>query len=152
MARTAIAAGLVALSYDAGVVSTTQTPDAANGNVLPFAPAGTPPTFGPFHVVLVVTNADTAAHTLIIRGSGYTGAAAGAANSGLPSPANTVFTQGSLGDASYAVAASSTQYIGPLTTDRFVQPNHTTGGDLWLDWTASTSMTVAAILLPTNPV
>lgn len=152
MARTAIAAGLVALAYDAGVASATQAADATNGNILPMAPAGTPPTYGPWKVLLVVANGDSASHTLILRGSGYTGSASGSANSGLPSPSNTVFTQGSLGDASYAVAAGTTQYIGPLTTDRFVQPNHTTGGDLWLDWSAATSMTISAVLLPADPV
>lgn len=152
MARTAVAAGLVSLGYDTGVVTATQAADATNGNVLAFNPTTTPPTFGPFKVVLVVTNADSASHTLILRGSGYTGAASGSANSGLPSPANTVFTQGALGDASFPVAAGTTQYIGPLTTDRFVQPNHVYGGDLWLDWSAATSMTFSVLLLPTDAI
>lgn len=152
MARTAIVAGLVALSADAGTLGAVQTPDAANGNILPFAPTATPPTFGPFNVTLVVTNADTASHTVIIRGSGYTGAANGAANSGIPAPQNTVFTQGTVGDLSVAVAASTTRYIPLVTTDRFVQPNGTSGGDLWIDWSASTSMSVTALVAPTNPV
>jgi hypothetical protein len=150
MARTPLAAGLVSLAYDGSVASANQTPDATNGNVLPFSVSTTPATFGPFRVILMVTNSDTASHTMILRSSGYTGAANGAVNSGLPSPSNTVFAQSTMGDASYAVAASTTRFIGPLTTDRFVQPNGTTGGDLWIDWDASTSMKVTAILLPTN--
>jgi len=152
MARTAIAAGIVSLGWDAGVVSANQAADATNGNILPFSITNTPPSYGPFHVILAVANGDSAAHTMILRGSGYTGAASGAANSGLPNPANTVFTQGSLGDASYVIAAGTTQYIGPLTTDRFIQPNNTDGGDLWIDWSAATDMTVTALLLPTNMV
>lgn len=148
MARTPIAAGLVALAYDASVLTANQTPDAVNGNILPLTPGGTPPTFGPFRVILMVANSDTNPHTMILRSSGYTGAANGAANSGLPSPSNTVFTQSSMGDASFAVAASATRFVGPLTTDRFVQ----SGGDLWIDWDASTSVKVTAILLPTNAV
>lgn len=152
MARTAIAAGLVPLAYDASVLTATQAADASNGNILPMAPAAGTPTFGPHRVILAVTNADASPHTVILRGAGYTGAPAGAANSGLPKPQDTVFTQGSLGDASFPVVNGTTRYIGPLTTDRFVQPNGTTGGDLWIDWSAATSMTISAILLPTNPL
>jgi hypothetical protein len=150
MARTPIAAGLVALAYDGSVASANQTPDAVNGNVLTCNPAGTPPTFGAHRVLLHVVNSDTNPHTMILRSTGYTGAANGAANSGLPSPSNTMFTQSTLGDASYVVAASGDRFIGPLTTDRFAQPNGSTGGDLWIDWDASTSVKVTAILLPTN--
>lgn len=152
MARTAIAAGVVTLARDTAVASGTQAADATNGNVIPFNPAGSPATYGPFHVILVVTNGDASAHNVILRASGYTGAAAGAANSGLLGPAETVFTQATVGDLSVAVPATSTRYIGPFTTDRFVQPNHTSGGELWIDWSAATSMSVVAILLPTNAV
>lgn len=152
MARTAIAAGLVALSADTGTAGAVQTPDATNGNILPMAPAATPPTFGPWKVILVVTNGDSAPHTMIVRASGYTGAASGAANSGIPAPQNTVFTQSTRGDLSVAVAAGATEYVPLITTDRFVQPNGTTGGDLWIDWSASTSMSVSALILPANPI
>ena len=150
MARTAIAAGLASLSYDGATAAATQAADAANGNILPFSITSTPATFGPYRVILAVTNGGGSTVTCVLRGSGYTGAASGAANSGLPNPANTVFTQGSLGDASFPIAAGATQYIGPLTTDRFVQSNHVSGGDLWVDWSSGTSVTVSAIILPTN--
>jgi len=152
MARTAIAAGLVALSYDNATAATTQAADATNGNIVPFSTTNTPPTYGPFHVILAVTNGGGSAITCILRGSGYGGAASGAANSSLPNPANTVFTQGSLGDASFPVAAGTTQYIGPLSTDRFIQPNNVNGGDLWIDWSSGSSVTYSVILLPTNLV
>jgi hypothetical protein len=148
VARTALTP--VQLASDASVAQgASGTVDAVNGNIVAFNPPATPPTFGPFQVVLVVTNADTVAHNVIIRGSGYTGAPAGAANSGIPAPANTVFTQSTLGDLTVAVANGTTQVLGPFTTDRFVQPNHVNGGDLWIDWSASTSMSVWAYQLPT---
>jgi hypothetical protein len=152
MSRTAIAAGVVGLAYDSGVAAATQAADATNGNILSFSISNTPPTFGPFHVILAVTNGDSAAHSVILRASGYTGAANGAVNSGIPVPSSTVFTQGTVGDLSVSVAAGTTQYIGPLTTDRFVQPNNVNGGDLWIDWSAGTDMTISALIWPTNTV
>lgn len=148
MARTALTP--VQLAYDAGVAQgSTGTVDAVNGNIVAFNAAASPATFGPFQVLLVVTNADTSAHSCIVRGSGYTGAANGAANSGIPAPGVSPFTMAMLGDLSVSVAASSTEVIGPFTTDRFAQPNHVTGGDLWIDWSASTSMSVWVYQWPT---
>ncbi|MGH3205111.1 MAG: hypothetical protein ACRDP5_24135 [Streptosporangiaceae bacterium] len=152
MARTAIAAGVVALTADGGVAAATQAADAANGNILPFSISNSPPTFGPFNVILAVANGDAAPHTVILRGAGYTGAANGAANSGIPVPSSTVFTQGTVGDLSVAVAAGATEYICIQTTDRFVQQNNVNGGDLWIDWSAATDMTISALILPTNTV
>jgi hypothetical protein len=147
MARTALTP--VQLAGDAGVLQgASGTVDATNGNIVAFNPTGSPATYGPYQVLLVVANADTVAHNVIIRGSGYTGAANGAVNSGIPSPGNTVFTQGTLGDLSVTVANATTQVIGPFTTDRFVQPNHVNGGDLWIDWSASTSMSVWVYQIP----
>jgi hypothetical protein len=152
MARTAVAAGIVALAYDAGVASATQAADATNGNILSFSLSNTPPTYGPFNIILAVTNADSASHTVILRAAGYTGAASGAANSANVKPAEIVFDQASLGDLSVVVANGTTQYIGPLSTGRFTQQNNVNGGDLWIDWSAATSMTFSAILLPTLSV
>ena len=152
MARTAVAAGIVALAGDTGVAGATQAADATNGNILPFNISNTPPTYGPFNIILAVTNADSASHTVILRATGYTGAASGAANSGLQKPAEIVFDISSDGDLSVVVAAGTTEYIGPLTTDRFTQPNNVNGGDLWIDWSAATDMTFSAILLPTVAV
>jgi hypothetical protein len=152
MARTAVAAGIVALAYDAGVASATQAADATNGNILPFSITSTPPTYGPFNIILAVTNGDSSSHSVILRATGYTGAPSGAANSGLQNPANLVFDQSAEGDLSVAVAAGATEYIGPLTTDRFTQPNHVNGGDLWIDWSSGASVTFTAVLLPTLSV
>lgn len=142
MARTAITTGLAGLSYDAGTLApSAQSADATNGNYVPDTVGSS---YGPFKTVLIVANGDSSPHTVILRGSGYTGAANGAANSGIPSPQNTVFTQSTVGDLSVAVANGTTQYIGPFTTDRFAQPD----GSLWIDWSAATSMTITVLQLP----
>ena len=150
MARTALTP--LQLAYDAGIAQgASGTVDATNGNIVAWAPASSPATFGPFKVLLVVTNADSASHTCIIRGSGYTGAANGAANSGILPPQNTVFAQSTLGDLSVAVANGTTQVIGPFTTDRFTQPI-SAGGGMWIDWSAATSMSVWVYQLPVDAV
>ena len=95
MARTALtsgASGVITAVYDTGVAAPASpaAADATNGNSLAFT-VGT--SYGAFQVLLVVANGDSSSHNVIIRGSGYTGAANGSANSGIPSPQNTVFTQ-----------------------------------------------------------
>lgn len=135
MARTAL--NRVALLRDAGVaLGNGATPDATNGNIVPDP--------GPFNAQIQVKNADSAAHNLIIRASGYTGTATGAANSSVLDPSNTVFTQGTVGDLTVTVAAGATEVVKITTTDRFAQQD----GSMWLDCSASTSMTVWVL---TNP-
>lgn len=142
MARTAITTGLVNLGRDnSALAPSAQSADATNGNIVPFT---TGSSYGAFGVILQVANGDSASHTVILRGSGYTGAANGAANSGIPSPQNTVLAQSTVGDLSVAVAAGTTRYIGPFTTDRFAQSD----GSLWIDWSAATSMTITVLQEP----
>lgn len=142
MARTAITTGLLALGRDGGALApSAQAADASNGNIVPFT---TGSSYGAFGTILKVDNADSAPHTVIIRGSGYTGAANGAANSGIASPQNTVFTQSTVGDLSVVVTNGTTRYIGPFTTDRFSQSD----GTLWIDWSAGTSMTITVLQNP----
>lgn len=127
MARTALTAvqlvGDAAVSQGAGA-----TPDATNGNIV-VSP-------GPYHCYLIITNAGGSNQTLLVRGAGYTGTATGAVNSGLPLPAP--FTQGAIGDLSITCTASTTQVVELATSDRYTQSD----GSLWLDWGASTSLTV----------
>jgi hypothetical protein len=135
MARTALTP--VALARDNGVAQGAgATPDATNGNTVAVP--------GPFNAIIMVKNADASSHNLIVRAAGYTGTPAGAANSGLPLPQNTVFTQGTLGDLTVAVAASATEIIKITTSSRFVQND----GSMLLDWSASTSMTVWVLVDP----
>jgi hypothetical protein len=147
MARTALTP--VQLAWDAGVAEgSSGTVDATNGNIVPFATTGSPAEFGAYNVVLVVTNGDSASHTCIVRGSGYTGTPSGAANSGLPAPGAQPLAQAMVGDFSQAVANGTTEFIGPFTTDRFAQAD----GSLWVDWSASTSMSVWVLQWPTLAV
>lgn len=135
MARTALTP--VALVRDGAVAQGSgATPDATNGNIVA-AP-------GPFNAIIVVKNADSGSHTLKLRSSSYTGTPSGAANASLLSASNTVFTQGTVGDLSVTVAAGTTQIVNISTTDRFTQAD----GSMWLDWDASTSMTVWVLTKP----
>ncbi|HEX3781705.1 MAG TPA: hypothetical protein VHX38_18740 [Pseudonocardiaceae bacterium] len=135
MARTTLTP--VALVRDAGVaIGSGATPDAVNGNIV-----ASP---GPYHAKIMVKNADSATHTLKLRSASYTGVASGAANSSMLAPQNTVFTQGTVGDLSVTVAAGATEVVEITTTDRFTQVD----GSMWLDWDASTSMTVWVLTEP----
>lgn len=135
MARIALTP--IGLLRDAGVVAGSgNTPDAVNGNTVAVP--------GPYNAIIVVKNADSASHTLKLRSGGYTGTPAGSANSAMVAPANTIFTQSTVGDLSVTVAAGATEYVRVHTTDRFTQQD----GSMWLDWDASTSMTVWVFTLP----
>lgn len=141
-ARTPITTGLVALGRDLSAVAPSpQAADASNGNTIPFTIGSS---YGSYGVILAVGNADSSPHTVIIRASGYTGAPGDAANSGIPSPQNTVFTQSTAGDFAVAVTNATTRYIGPFTSDRFTQSD----GSLWIDWTSGTGMTVTVLQNP----
>jgi hypothetical protein len=128
MARTALTA--VTGNRNGGTaLGTGATPDATNGNIY---------AAGPFKAEVIIHNADSSAHTVIVRASGYQGVPGGAANSSYVSGQYQPFAQASAGDLSFAVAATSYAVLGPLDGDRFAQPD----GSLWLDWSASTSVTV----------
>lgn len=135
MARTALVR--IGLVRDAGVaLGAGATPDAVNGNIVADP--------GPFQALIQVKNGDSSSHSLILRGAGYTGTPTGAANSSVLSPSATVFTQGTVGDLTVPVAAGATQIVQITTTDRFCQQD----GSMWLDWSASTSMTVWVLTRP----
>ena len=136
-ARTAVVAGLVDLVRNAFTnIGTGQTPDAANGNTIPDP--------GPNALVLQVTNGATAAVTLTVRASGSGPDASGNAQS--VAPWDTVFTQATEGDLVVSIPAGDTYVSPPLETDRFTQPD----GSLSLDWSASASVKLWALYLPTN--
>jgi len=132
MSRTALTP--VSLSRNAGSsLGAGATPDATNGNIV----AGP---VGPFHLGILVLNADSSNHNLIIRASGYQGVPTGAANSGYITDQYQPFAAASVGDLTVTCLHTGGGYtlIEQLDTDRFSQPD----GSLWLDWAASTSMTV----------
>lgn len=70
---------------------------------------------------------------------------AGTAQTAL-APASTVFTQSTLGDLVSASTTSATIMAGPLTGDRFIQPD----GNIYVDLSQTTSVTVYALQLPFN--
>jgi hypothetical protein len=106
------------------------TPDATNGNIY-----ANP---GPFKSEIFIHNGDSSAHNVIVRASGYAGVATGAANSGATGTQYQPFAEASVGDLTVTIAATSYLVLASLEGDRFAQSD----GSLWLDWSASTSITV----------
>jgi hypothetical protein len=136
-ARTALTA--VALTRDGGVnLGVGATPDATNGNIV-VSP-------GPFKMGILVLNADSANHTLIVRAGGYAGVPTGAANSGYLTGQYQPLASASQGDLSIVCSHLTGGYtlIENLTTGRFTQAD----GSIWFDWSASTSMTVWVVQKP----
>jgi hypothetical protein len=141
MARTVITP--VALGRDAGVNLTAGvTPDATNGNIIPGPVGG-------YHLSILVYNADSSNHSLYIRASGYAGAATGSANASYATAQYQPFAQASVGDLTVTCAHTTGGYtvVESLSTDRYAQSD----GSLWLDWSASTSMTVFVWQRPYMP-
>jgi hypothetical protein len=127
MARTALIA-VTGVRNGGTALGAGATPDATNGNIY---------AAGPFKAEVIIHNADSSAHSVILRAGGYQGVPTGAANSGYITDQYQPFAQASVGDLTVAVAATSYTVL-TLESDRFTQPD----GSLWLDWSASTSMTV----------
>ena len=135
MARTTLTP--INLVRDGGVVlGGGATPDAVNGNVVAVP--------GPYNAIIHVKNADSANHILKLRSGSYTGVPSGAANASMVPAQNTVFAPATVGDLSVTVAAGTTQIVKIATTGRFTQAD----GSMWLDWDASTSMTVWVLTEP----
>jgi len=129
MARTVLTASQLPSvgGVDAGAGT---APDAVNGNIV-----ASP---GPFKSLIVITNTGSA-QTLIVRASGYQGVPGGAANSGYLTGQYQPFATASSGDLSVAITADATTVVGwEQDVERFAQGD----GSLWLDWSASTGLTV----------
>ena len=111
--------------------------DATNGNTV-----ASP---GPWKVILRITNTAGTGYNAIIRASGNGVTAAGATQVS-PVPSNVVFAHSTEGDLTVAVAATTgVKWIGPLTSDRFSQPD----GSLSIDYSnTSFAGTVTAFVLP----
>jgi hypothetical protein len=134
MARTALTA-VAGVRNGGTALGAGATPDATNGNIY---------AAGPFKAEVIIHNGDSSAHSVIVRAGGYQGVPTGAANSGYVTDQYQPFAQASAGDLTVSVAATSYTVL-TLETDRFIQPD----GSLWLDWSASTSMTVYVKQAPT---
>jgi hypothetical protein len=104
--------------------------------VSPGATVAAPP--GPNHVFLIVNNTATAAHNVTVRAGGNGVTAAGGTAVAVP------FEGATVGDLVTSVAASGTQLIGPLTTDRFTQAD----GSLSIDFDAGTTGSIWVIQPP----
>ena len=96
----------------------------------------------PGKMLIVVTVGSTAC-VVTLRASGNGVNVAGTAQVS-PVPSSTVFTQSTVGDLVSASTTSATLEVGPFTTDRFLQPD----GNIYLDFSAVTSVSVLAYQLP----
>jgi len=132
-ARTALTPSM--LSQDGSIADPAGTSIA--GLVAGGAYVADPP--GPNKTFLRVANSDSGGpHTVTVRAGGNGNTAAGAANPGVP------FTQATVGDLAESVAASSTAWVGPLTTDRFCQAD----GALYIDFSSGFTGTVTVFQEP----
>lgn len=139
-ARTALTP--VQLTRNAGSSLTAgATPDATNGNIIADP--------GAFRLGILVLNADSSNHNLYIRASGYAGAPTGAANASYATDQYQPYAQASVGDLTVSCLHTGGGYtlVEALDTDRFAQAD----GSVWLDWAASTSMTVWVFRRPYLP-
>lgn len=142
---TSAGTGVVKLLQDSSVtVPAAQAPDAANGNYLACGSATA--TQDPRIVTFLLT-AGTTNGTLTIRATGN-GVDTGGNVQVSPYPSNAVFTQGAVGDLNVVVLGTTTTFVGPLTTDRFLQPD----GNIYLDWNGLAGATIRAIQFPFNVV
>lgn len=87
------------------------------------------------------------ATVVTIRASSNGVNVAGTAQTAL-APASTVFTQSTVGDLVSASTTSATITAGPLNSDRFQQPD----GNIYIDLSQATSVTVYALQLPFNAI
>lgn len=141
MARTVLTVTQATSRDTAYAVGAGVTPDATNGNII------TGP-IGPFHLGLMIHNGDSSAHTLYVRASGYAGSPTGGANASYSPNQYQPFAQASVGDLTVSLGIGAYVVIEALTTDRFAQAGD---GSLWLDWSASTSVTCWAWQKPYLP-
>lgn len=118
MAATALA--VTDLAADSNIADVAGvTPDAVNGNSVSGVELE--------QVMLRVKNADSASHTCTVKAGVYPPA-----------------LSAGQGDLAVVVVNGTTRWIGPFTSARFAQAD----GSLLVDWSASTSVTVTAFVLP----
>lgn len=134
-------ANVVALVTDGGVAQGAANSAHSGGEYISGATAALR------KVILVVVNGDSANHNVIVRATGNGNNVAGAAQTS-PVPSSTVFTQSTLGDLTVTVPAGTTQALVPSTSDRYEQ----TDGNMYIDWSATTSMTYYVYARPYNTV
>jgi len=119
---------LTALSETAAVASSTTAVDVTNGMNIVLTSSAIPARPGSWSLVIVFTNSFAGSKSLTVRAG-----------------ANPPAFRKDLGDLVCANAGSSAvTYIGPLEPARFMQAD----GSINIDFTASTTGTVEALILP----
>jgi hypothetical protein len=98
-------------------------------------------------LLIVITNGGGSSITATVRATGN-GVDTGGNTQVSPAPSNVAFTQATTGDLAVTIGAGATSVIARLTSGRFEQPD----GNLYLDWSAVTSVTFYVYQLPYNRV
>lgn len=135
-------ATITALTTDTGTPSTTNNAHSGGDYATPVnaSPIGVQSTA---QLTVAVTNGSGSAITATIRAAGNGVDTNGNAQPTIQ-PWDVVLTQATIGDLAVTVGAGATEWIGPFTTGRFQQPD----GNLYLDWSATSSTTFQVIQLP----
>ncbi|MFJ5027796.1 hypothetical protein ACIQB5_06805 [Streptomyces sp. NPDC088560] len=143
MARTQ--ATVVALARDASAAATANSAHAAGDYVQVVNANLTAQNIG--KLLIVATNGGASSITVTVRAAGN-GVDTNGNTQPAVNPANAVFTQATTGDLNVTIGAGATVAMGPFTSGRFGQPD----GNLYLDWSAVTSVTFTVYQLPFNKV
>jgi hypothetical protein len=142
-ARTLVS-NITALARDAG---TSQAALAASVSAGVYIAAGSVSS-AKLSGILLQVQWGTTAGTVIVRAPGNGNNVAGSAQTS-PYPSNAVFAQGAIGDLSYSWGTTAgTAVIGPLTSDRFTQPD----GNMYIDWTGGAGSYFTVTQLPFNEI
>ena len=132
MARTQIASANILASARDTFNTFPPTPLAAAATM--YIAGGTGTTEQDFRSLSIYFVIGSTATVVTLRASGNGVNVAGTAQVS-PYPSNTVFAGGTSGDLVSASTTSATLQLGPITTDRFLQPD----GNIYLDFTQAGS-------------
>jgi hypothetical protein len=143
MAARGLVANITTLGRDTGVSQAALVAPTAAGNYIAAGSVQTTNLQG----ILLQLQWGTTAGTLLVRAPGNGNNVAGNAQVS-PYPSSAVFAQGAIGDLSYSWGTTAgTAILGPLTSDRFTQPD----GNLYLDWVAGVAgVQYGVIQMPYN--
>lgn len=97
---------------------------------------------GPNHLILRVYNSAGSSYNVTVRAGGNGNTASGGAAVAVP------FDMASTGDLTVAVAAGTTVWVGPFSTDRYTQAD----GTLSVDFSGSFAGTITAFQTPFNAI
>jgi hypothetical protein len=141
-ARTQLTSGYI-LASAGDTFNTVPSAGLAPGAGGMYIAGGTGATEQDFRKMQIFCVIGSTATVVTLRASSNGNNVAGTAQTS-PYPSSTVFVGGTSGDLVSASTTSATLVLGPLTTDRFLQPD----GNIYLDFSQTTGVTVYAVQRP----